>query len=106
MDLVKGGNGGGGMELYSPDDDSTAGNEGSSLLNNNGPQSSSSKRHNIVKSESTEVRIIGYIHSLSLISRTTVMLARIQEEDACYCTRNLCVLSRIQKLIPELIHIT
>ena len=29
---------------------------------------------------------------------------RIQKEDACYRTRNLCVFSRVQKGTPELMH--
>ena len=44
------------------------------------------------------------ISILCLTSRTTVTSARIPEEDACHCVRNLCVFSRFQKGTPRLTH--
>ena len=41
---------------------------------------------------------------LCLIPRTTVTSARIPDKDACHRTRNLCVVSRVQKGTPGLTH--
>ena len=41
---------------------------------------------------------------LCLTSRTTMTSARIPDEGACHCARNLCVFSRGQKGTPGLTH--